>query len=139
MWVPQRGTPVHPSPYLRGRVRDVRCPAAAGTVGVLIVLLAAYGLYVIRSIIVLVLVGLFVAISLDPVCADLGSGACGAPGPSPPWSRPGLTLLVLLAWPASTGLSGGRTTSPNAALVADKAMTDATTLPTASPMKSLAP
>jgi len=41
--------------------------AMAGTVGVLIVLLAAYGLYVVRGIIVLVLVGLFVAISLDPL------------------------------------------------------------------------
>jgi predicted PurR-regulated permease PerM len=40
--------------------------AAAGTVGVLIVLLAAYGLYLVRSILVLVLVGLFVAISLEP-------------------------------------------------------------------------
>jgi predicted PurR-regulated permease PerM len=41
--------------------------AAAGTVGVLIVLLAAYGLYVVRNVLVLVLVGLFVAISLEPV------------------------------------------------------------------------
>jgi predicted PurR-regulated permease PerM len=41
--------------------------AAAGTVGVLIVLLAAYGIYVVRSVLVLVLVGLFVAVSLEPV------------------------------------------------------------------------
>jgi len=40
--------------------------AAAGTVGVLLVLLAAYGLYVVRGVLVLVLVGLFVAISLEP-------------------------------------------------------------------------
>jgi predicted PurR-regulated permease PerM len=40
--------------------------AAAGTVGVLVVLLAAYGLYVVRGVLVLVLVGLFVAISLEP-------------------------------------------------------------------------
>jgi predicted PurR-regulated permease PerM len=41
--------------------------AAAGTVGVLIVLLAAYGIYLVRGILVLVLVGLFVAVSLEPV------------------------------------------------------------------------
>jgi predicted PurR-regulated permease PerM len=41
--------------------------AAAGTIGVLIVLLAAYGIYVVRGILVLVLVGLFVAVSLEPV------------------------------------------------------------------------
>jgi len=40
--------------------------AAAGTLGVLGVLLVAYGLYVVRGILVLVLVGLFVAISLEP-------------------------------------------------------------------------
>jgi predicted PurR-regulated permease PerM len=40
--------------------------AVAGTVGVLVVLLIAYGFYAIRGIIVLVLTGLFVAISLDP-------------------------------------------------------------------------
>ena len=40
--------------------------AAAGTVGVLLVLLAAYGLYLVRGVLVLVLVGLFVAISLEP-------------------------------------------------------------------------
>ncbi|HEX2356485.1 MAG TPA: AI-2E family transporter [Micromonosporaceae bacterium] len=40
--------------------------AAAGTAGALVVLLVAYGVYVVRSILVLVLIGLFVAISLDP-------------------------------------------------------------------------
>ena len=40
--------------------------AAAGTVGVLIVLLVGYGLYVVRGILVLVLIALFVAVSLDP-------------------------------------------------------------------------
>jgi predicted PurR-regulated permease PerM len=40
--------------------------AAAGTAGVLIVLLAAYGIYIVRGILVLVLVALFIAVSLDP-------------------------------------------------------------------------
>lgn len=40
--------------------------AAAGTIGVLLVLLVAYGLYVVRGILVLVLVALFLAISLEP-------------------------------------------------------------------------
>jgi len=40
--------------------------AVAGTIGVLGVLLAAYGLYVVRGVLVLILVGLFVAISLEP-------------------------------------------------------------------------
>ncbi len=40
--------------------------AAAGTLGVLIVLLVGYGLYVVRGILVLVLIALFVAVSLDP-------------------------------------------------------------------------
>jgi predicted PurR-regulated permease PerM len=40
--------------------------AAAGTAGGLVVLLAGYSLYLVRGIIVLVLVGLFAAVSLDP-------------------------------------------------------------------------
>ena len=40
--------------------------AVAGTAGVLLVLLVAYGVYVTRDILVLVLVALFVAVSLDP-------------------------------------------------------------------------
>jgi predicted PurR-regulated permease PerM len=40
--------------------------AIAGTAGVLVVLAVAYGFYVVRGILALVLVGLFVAISLDP-------------------------------------------------------------------------
>src|SRR5689334_5206323 len=40
--------------------------AAAGTLGVLVVLLTAYGLYIVRDILVLVLIALFVAVSLDP-------------------------------------------------------------------------
>ncbi|HEY3259658.1 MAG TPA: AI-2E family transporter [Pseudonocardiaceae bacterium] len=40
--------------------------AAAGTAGAIIVLLAAYGLYIVRGILVLVLIALFAAISLDP-------------------------------------------------------------------------
>jgi predicted PurR-regulated permease PerM len=39
---------------------------AAGTLGVLIMLLAAYGLYIVRSILILVLIALFVAVSLEP-------------------------------------------------------------------------
>src|SRR4051794_37930293 len=40
--------------------------AVAGTLGVLVVLLTGYGLYVVRDILVLVLIALFVAVSLDP-------------------------------------------------------------------------
>lgn len=40
--------------------------AAAGTLGVLVVLMAGYALYIVRSILVLVLIALFVAVSLDP-------------------------------------------------------------------------
>jgi predicted PurR-regulated permease PerM len=40
--------------------------AAAGTVGVLVVFFVAYALYVVRSILVLVVIALFVAVSLDP-------------------------------------------------------------------------
>jgi predicted PurR-regulated permease PerM len=40
--------------------------AAAGTLGVLLVLLVAYGIYIVRGILVLVLVALFLAISLEP-------------------------------------------------------------------------
>jgi predicted PurR-regulated permease PerM len=41
--------------------------AAIGTLGVLVVLLAGYGLYIVRSILVLVVIALFLAVSLDPV------------------------------------------------------------------------
>lgn len=40
--------------------------AAIGTLGVLTVLLSAYGLYTVRSVLVLVLLALFLAVSLDP-------------------------------------------------------------------------
>jgi len=40
--------------------------AAWGTIGVLIVLLAAYGIYVVRGILVLLFIALFLAISFDP-------------------------------------------------------------------------
>ncbi|MDT4989124.1 MAG: hypothetical protein QOI74_3218, partial [Micromonosporaceae bacterium] len=40
--------------------------AAAATVGVLTVLVTAYLLYAVRSILVLVVIALFVAVSLDP-------------------------------------------------------------------------
>ena len=55
---PPAGEQVSPGVILRW--------AALGTVGVLGVLLVAYGLYLVRGILVLVLVGLFVAISLEP-------------------------------------------------------------------------
>ena len=41
--------------------------AAAGTLGVLAVLLCAFSLYVVRDVLVLVLLALFLAVSLDPV------------------------------------------------------------------------
>ena len=41
--------------------------AAVGTLGALVVLIAAYGLYVVRGIVVLVVIALFLAVSLDPV------------------------------------------------------------------------
>ena len=41
--------------------------AAAATAGVIAVLLVAYSVYLVRSILVLVLIALFVAVSLDPV------------------------------------------------------------------------
>ncbi|MFC0435769.1 AI-2E family transporter [Kutzneria buriramensis] len=41
--------------------------AAAGTLGVLVVFVCAYAMYVVRDILLLVLVALFLAISLDPV------------------------------------------------------------------------
>jgi predicted PurR-regulated permease PerM len=40
--------------------------AATGTLAVLVVMLAAYGVYTVRSILVLVLIALFLAVSLDP-------------------------------------------------------------------------
>jgi predicted PurR-regulated permease PerM len=40
--------------------------AVAGTLGALVVLAVAYGLYLVRSILVLVLIAMFVAVSLDP-------------------------------------------------------------------------
>jgi len=40
--------------------------AAAATAGLLIVLLLAYGIYIVRGILVLVLVAVFIAVSLDP-------------------------------------------------------------------------
>jgi predicted PurR-regulated permease PerM len=41
--------------------------ALAGTLGVLLVLVGAYGLYIVRTIVTLVVIALFLAISLDPV------------------------------------------------------------------------
>lgn len=41
--------------------------AATGTFGALVVLLAAYGVYIVRGILVLVVIALFLAVSLDPI------------------------------------------------------------------------
>jgi predicted PurR-regulated permease PerM len=41
--------------------------AVVGTLGVLVVLLAGYGLYVVRGILLLVVIALFLAVSLDPI------------------------------------------------------------------------
>jgi predicted PurR-regulated permease PerM len=41
--------------------------AATGTLAVLVVLAAAYGVYIVRGILVLVVIALFLAVSLDPV------------------------------------------------------------------------
>ena|SRR6266487_1343727 len=41
--------------------------AATGTLGVLVMLLAGYGIYVVRGILVLVVIALFLAVSLEPV------------------------------------------------------------------------
>jgi predicted PurR-regulated permease PerM len=41
--------------------------AVTGTLGALVVLIAAYGLYVVRGILVLVVIALFLAVSIDPV------------------------------------------------------------------------
>ena len=67
--------PVPPPPDVTASVPappDVTVPvsvfrnAVTATTGVVLVLLAAYALYVVRSILVLVLIALFVAVSLDP-------------------------------------------------------------------------
>jgi len=44
---------------------------AVGTLGVLLVLLGAYGVYLVRSILVLVLIALFLSISIEPVVRRL--------------------------------------------------------------------
>ena len=45
--------------------------AAVGTLGVLVTALAAYGIYLVRTILVLVLIALFVAISFEPLVVRL--------------------------------------------------------------------
>ena len=45
--------------------------AATATVAVLVVLLAGYGLYIVRTILVLVVIALFLAVSLDPETAPI--------------------------------------------------------------------
>jgi predicted PurR-regulated permease PerM len=72
--------------------------AAAGTAGVLIVLLAAYGLYIVRGIIVLVLVGLFVAISLDPAVRWLTAKGLRRSVAVAVVVVTGLVLLVAFVW-----------------------------------------
>ncbi|WP_019927584.1 AI-2E family transporter [Nocardia sp. BMG111209] len=65
--------------------------AAAATVGVLLVLVAAYGIYRVRSLLVLVLVSLFLAVGLDPIVRWLtGRGL-------PRWLAVLIVVLVALA------------------------------------------
>jgi predicted PurR-regulated permease PerM len=53
--------------------------AAAATLGVLVVLLTGYALYTVRSILVLVVIALFVAVSLDPAVRWLIKRGLGRP------------------------------------------------------------
>jgi predicted PurR-regulated permease PerM len=53
--------------------------AAAATLGVLLVLLSGYALYAVRSILVLVVVALFIAVSLDPAVRWLVRKGLGRP------------------------------------------------------------
>ena len=84
--------------------------AAAGTCGVLAVLLAAYGVYLIRSILVLVLIAAFIAISFEPVVVRL-SGRGLSRGVAVAIVITGLVVLVLaFAWSVVpvVGDQGGR-------------------------------
>jgi hypothetical protein len=54
--------------------------ACAGTVGVLLVLLAVYGVYLVRSILVLVFIALFLAVSLEPAVYWLTKLLADLPG-----------------------------------------------------------
>ncbi|WP_412741665.1 AI-2E family transporter [Krasilnikovia sp. MM14-A1004] len=72
--------------------------AATATAGVLAVLSVAYGVYLVRGIIVLVLIGLFVAVSLDPAVRWMT-----ARGLRRPWAVAilvvaGLVLLAGFVW-----------------------------------------
>lgn len=53
--------------------------AAAATLGVLLVLLSGYALYTVRSILVLVIISLFIAVSLDPAVRWLVKRGLGRP------------------------------------------------------------
>jgi predicted PurR-regulated permease PerM len=70
---PAPAPPAPAPPGRRVRPGQIIVWAAAATFGVLIVVLAAYGLYVARSVLLLVLIGLFVAISLEPAVRWLTS------------------------------------------------------------------
>jgi predicted PurR-regulated permease PerM len=61
--------------------------AAAATLGVLVVLLTGYALYTVRSILVLVVISLFIAVSLDPAVRWLVKKGLG---------RPAAVTLVIL-------------------------------------------
>jgi predicted PurR-regulated permease PerM len=60
--------------------------AAVGTAGVLVVLLAAYGIYLVRGVLVLVVIALFVSISVDPVVRWLTRHGMPARPRLPRWS-----------------------------------------------------
>jgi predicted PurR-regulated permease PerM len=89
---PPPGSPVEPVP-LADRVPAglIFRWAAAATAGVLVVLLVAYGVYLIQGILVLILIALFVAISLYPVVRWLTR--IGAPH----WAAVAMVVLGLVA------------------------------------------
>jgi predicted PurR-regulated permease PerM len=72
--------------------------AGVATFGVLIVLLAAYGLYAVRSILVLVLIGLFIAISLEPAVQWLIARGLRRPLAISIVVLVSLALFVAFAW-----------------------------------------
>jgi predicted PurR-regulated permease PerM len=70
--------------------------AAVGTLGVLVTALAAYGVYLVRTILVLVLIALFVAISFEPLVARLIRR--GMPRPAAVAVVMGVLILLLGAF-----------------------------------------
>src|SRR4051812_733183 len=65
--------------------------ATMATLGVLTVLLAAYSLYIVRSVLMLILLALFLAVSLDPAVQWLLRR-----GVNPPWTVTLFFLVVVL-------------------------------------------